>query len=86
MPGYANSVAGMGRGLGRGRGFGAGRGFGYGRGAGRGMGWGVGAAPAVPAEVEKWNLERRAEALEEELRVVRGRLEALGTAAAEKTE
>jgi hypothetical protein len=76
MPGYANSAAGMGRGLGRGRGFGA----------GRRIGWGVEAAPAVPAEVEKWNLERRAEALEEELRVVRGRLETLGIASAEKTE
>lgn len=73
MPGYAGGGAGRGRGFGRGHGFGAGRGFG----PGRGMGWGAGAAPAIPAEAEKWNLERRAEALEEELRAVRGRLEAL---------
>ncbi len=69
MPGYAVSGGGRGRVL------------------GRGMGWGrgFGAVPFAPgrmpnADLERWNLERQAEYLEEELRAIRGRLAALGTA------
>jgi hypothetical protein len=73
MPGYANNVGGMGRGMRRG--------------FGGGMGWGGPAFPVAPfagatppAEVEKWNLERRAEALEEELKMIRERMEAMAKA------
>lgn len=61
---------------------------------GRGMGWGrgFGAVPFAPspgrmpnADIERWNLERRAEYLEEELKAIRGKLGALGTAS-ESTE
>lgn len=78
LPGYANSAAGRGRGRGYRRGACAGRGFGSGRGLGRGAPFGqTGAAGSVPAGVEKWNLERRAEALEEKLKSIRSRLGAL---------
>lgn len=86
LPGYANSAAGIGRGMGRG--FGRGRGFGPGRVFGMGFGRGrtddsvlaAAASAAPPAELERWNLERRAEALEEELKMIRGRLGASGNA------
>ena len=79
MPGYA--VPGGGRGFGRGMGRGFGLGF------GRGIGWARGndAIPFAPpaglkpgADVERWNLERQAEILEEELQSIRGRLDTLG--------
>lgn len=75
MPGFAN--------------VGGGRGRGRGQGIGRGMGWGrgFGAVPFAPApgrmpnaDIERWNLERQAEYLEEKLKAIRGRLDALGTA------
>ena len=89
LPGCASSSfgRGLGRGTGFGGGFGRGAGFGggLGRGLGRGRGFGFRAAPVVPpqaapldaaraAELERWNLERQAEALEEELSLVRSRL------------
>ncbi len=85
IPGFANADGGRGRG----RGQGMGRGMGWGRGSGSGMAWcrdplSVPFAPApgrMPnADIERWNLERRAEYLEEELKAIRGRLDALGTA------
>lgn len=84
LPGCASSS--FGRGLGRGFGRGAGFGGGFERGRGFGLGFRAGpAAPVVPpqaapldaaraAELERWNLERQAEALEEELSLVRSRL------------
>ncbi len=88
MPGYMNSgVGGFGRG--RGLGLGYGRGMGYGRGFSRAGGWGAGYGPAsyaVPVapwtaapdeKVERWNLERQAEALASELKLVQERLDAL---------
>ena len=90
LPGYASSN--FGRGIGRGAGFGQGRGFGFGRGRGAGLGFRAGpAVPVVPAQaapldadrtadLERWNLERQAEALEEELELVRARLESIAPA------
>ncbi len=91
LPGYANTALGLGFGGGRGMGWG-GRGFGFG--FGRGFGWnrGFAAYPFAPpaglkagADTERWSLERQAEALEEELKAVRGRLTTLGNAS-EPTE
>ncbi len=78
MPGYSNNAAGMGRGFG----FGYGPRRGMGRGFGFGMGWGACFAPADPLAAPSTNVERRilesqADALEEELKLVRGRLAAI---------
>lgn len=63
MPGYTNNAVG----------------------SGRGFGSGYGAFPFVPpaelksgADVERWNLERQAKALGEELKAIQGRLDMLG--------
>ncbi len=89
LPGYANFSGGPWLGGGLGRGLGRGSGRGSHRGFGRGLApcldsFPVPFAPArgrMPsADIERWNLERQAEYLEEELESIRGRLEALGRA------
>ena len=89
MPGYMNSVGGFGRGRGVGLGMGFGRGLGFGRGFSRRGGWGAGFGPAPyavsatpwasapDAQVERLNLERQAEMLGAELKLVQERLDAI---------
>jgi len=98
VPGYANPIAGYGRGMGFGRGFGSGGGFG--RGWGRGYAWGAAYPPApvaggVPyygpaagptAEAEVAFLEQQAAALRGELEAMDARLTELREAKEDQDE
>lgn len=81
-------MLGYGRGLGLGRGLGArrGPGGGFGRGYGYGFGPGSSLGALPPEEDQRRNLELRADFLEEELRLVRGRLAALDSGSGEVRE
>ncbi len=88
-PGYMNPDGG--RGLGRGYGYaaGAGRGTGFGHGHGTGAGYGQGLnrgyayapPPPMAPDMEKQQLQREAEYVEEELKAIRKRLDDLGAQA-----
>lgn len=96
-PGYMNPDGGRGLGYGRGYGYGAGpgRGMGFGHGYGPGAGYGRGMshgyaqgwdrgyayAPPVTPDMEKQQLQREAEFVEEELKAIRKRLDDLGAKA-----
>ncbi len=95
MPGYMNPYGGRAPGLGRGyrfgggmgygRGYGAGAGYGRGFARGYGPGWDRGYAYAPPPpmtpDMEKQELQREAEYVEEELKAIRKRLGDLETKA-----
>lgn len=68
---------GQGRGLGMGRGAGRGCGLGMGRGGGQGRGLGMGRGGGFAVEDESLQLRAHAAQLQEELRLIEGRLNAL---------
>lgn len=87
-PGYAVYGRGYGRGMGFGRGAGWGRGMAYGGGFGRFRAYEqpIESSQAMPPEVERWNLERDAEYLREELSRAEARLKELNSGSEPKGE
>lgn len=87
-PGYMNWGVGYGRSLHLGRGLGWRRGFGYGPAYGSypAYPFGSSAAPEGTEDSELRDLEQQAQYLERELKAIRKRIEALGTAAEQNKE